>query len=76
MESIGNINCVIAKELTKIHEQFIRGNISEVVNKFNQEEIKGEYIILLDLNNNSPIDELDINNKTIEEQYKFTKNKE
>lgn len=71
LESIGNINCVIAKELTKIHEQFIRGNISEVVNKFNQEEIKGEYIILLDLNNNSPIDELDINNKTIEEQYKI-----
>ena len=71
LESIGDINCVIAKELTKIHEQFIRGNISEVVNKFNQEEIKGEYIILLDLNNNSPIDELDINNKTIEEQYKI-----
>lgn len=71
LESIGDINCVIAKELTKIHEQFIRGNISEVVNKFNQEEIKGEYIILLDLNNNSPMDELDINNKTIEEQYKI-----
>ena len=71
LESIGDINCVIAKELTKIHEQFIRGNISEVVNKFNQEEIKGEYIILLDLNNNSPMDELDINNQTIEEQYKI-----
>ena len=71
LESIGDINCVIAKELTKIHEQFIRGNISEIIDKFNQEEIKGEYIILLDLNNNSPIDELDINNKTIEEQYKI-----
>lgn len=71
LESIGDINCVIAKELTKIHEQFIRGNISETIDKFNQEEIKGEYIILLDLNNNSPIDELDINNKTIEEQYKI-----
>lgn len=71
LESIGDINCVIAKELTKIHEQFIRGNISEVIDKFNQEEIKGEYIILLDLKNNSQIDELDINNKTIEEQYKI-----
>ena len=35
-----------------------------------KEAIKGEYIVLLDLNNNV-IEEDDIKNKTIEEQYKI-----
>ncbi|MCS7151422.1 MAG: 16S rRNA (cytidine(1402)-2'-O)-methyltransferase [Endomicrobia bacterium] len=41
-----NVKCVIAKELTKIHEQFIRGNIKEVYDKIYQTDIKGEYVIM------------------------------
>ncbi len=39
---------VVAKELTKIHERFIRGKSEEVYNFFleNQELIKGEFVIL------------------------------
>lgn len=50
LENIGDVNCTLAKEITKIHENFIRGSISEIIAKF--EEIKGEYVIILDLNNN------------------------
>ena len=39
----GNINIVVAKELTKIHETFYRGTIEEVLGKLG--ELKGEYII-------------------------------
>ena len=48
-KNIGNINIVLAKEITKIHENFIRGKIDDIIS--NIETIKGEYIIILDLNN-------------------------
>lgn len=73
-EGIGDINCVLAKELTKIHEEFIRDTISKIINLMkNKESIKGEYIILLDMNNNKIIEENDITRKNIEEQYEFYK---
>ena len=72
LETIGDINCVVAKELTKIHEKFYRGKISDIIN--NLEDVKGEYIILLDLNN-MYLETNEIEGKTIEEQYLFYQNK-
>ena len=73
--NIGDVNCVIAKEITKIHEEFIRDKISNVINKFNnQESIKGEYIVLLDLNGYCNIENksnINVVERTIEEQYKY-----
>lgn len=69
LENIGDINCVIAKELTKIHEEFFRGKISEIINVLN--EPKGEYIILLDLNKEDEEENCEIENMTEEEQYEF-----
>ena len=73
LENIGNINCVIAKELTKIHENFTRDNISNILTDLRRKEnIKGEYIILLDLNSNKLEDDGDIiSNKSVNEQYEF-----
>ena len=72
MAEIGNINCVLAKEITKIHENFIRDKISNIVSDLNKKnEIKGEYVILLDLNENEVLDSEDITLKSIEEQYKI-----
>ena len=69
--NMGNINCVIARELTKIHEEFTRGNINSILEEIKRKEaIKGEYILLLDLNNNI-LEEDDIKNKSIDEQYKI-----
>lgn len=68
--NMGNINCVIARELTKIHEEFTRGDINSILEGIKRKEaIKGEYILLLDLNNNI-LEEDDIKNKSIYEQYK------
>lgn len=69
LENIGDINCVIAKELTKIHEEFFRGKIYEIINILN--EPKGEYIILLDLNKEDEEENSEIENMTEEEQYEF-----
>lgn len=47
-KSLGNRKIVIAKEITKLHEQFIRGNISEITEELTKiDNIKGEYIILI-----------------------------
>lgn len=72
LENIGDINCVIARELTKIHEECLRGKISDLIN--NMESPKGEFIILLDLNNNMVKSENEsIQEKTVEEQYEIYK---
>lgn len=38
---------VAARELTKIHEEFIRGNVKEVVSYFKQNAPRGEFVILI-----------------------------
>lgn len=75
LENIGDVNCVIARELTKIHEEVLRDNISGILNRI--KESKGEYIILLDLNGNivEKDDIADITNKSVEEQYEYYKSK-
>lgn len=37
----------ISRELTKIHEETIRGNLSEVIHYFSEKAIKGEFIIIV-----------------------------
>ena len=62
---------VIARELTKIHEEFIKGTAKEILEKYT--EPKGEHIILIEANPIKQEDEekLKINNMTIEEHYKY-----
>ena len=71
---LGDVNIVIARELTKIHEEFIRGKISEIINNYT--ELKGEIIILIE-GNEKIDDENDfkniLNKMTIEEHYEFYK---
>ena len=74
LESVGDVSCVLAKELTKIHEEFIRGSISAIIKKLNEKDcIKGEYIILLELIHNNSDSENKIMDKSIEEQYEIYK---
>ena len=76
-KDIGDVKCVLAHELTKVHEGFERGNISSLLEKMKEKDlIKGEYIILLDLNDNNILDEEDeIRDKPIEEQYRIYEKK-
>ena len=72
LENIGDVNCTLAKEITKIHENFIRGSISEIIAKF--EEIKGEYVIILDLNNNVK-EKNNFEEMSLEEHYLYYEKK-
>ena len=61
----------LAREITKIHEEFIRGNIDEIIQK--SENLKGEIVLIIEGNKESE-EENSLNNLTIEEHYKFYEN--
>lgn len=43
-------NIVLARELTKIHEEFIRGSLSQITEDFKKRTPKGEFVVLLQKN--------------------------
>lgn len=70
-EILGNRKVVIARELTKIHEEYIRGTAKEILEKY--KEPKGEHIIIIEKNNIKK-EELQnelINSMTIEQHYNY-----
>ena len=70
-EILGDRKIVLARELTKIHEEFIRDKVSNILERI--DEIKGEFVILIEGNSESKKDvELsDLISRTLEEHYEF-----
>ena len=62
---------VVARELTKIHEEFLRGTASEILE--NYKEPKGEHIILIEGSKikEETEEQKNIKEMTIEEHYKY-----
>ena len=48
----------VARELTKIHEENVRGTLDEVIKYFKEKEVKGEIVIILEGRNGSNPSEL------------------
>lgn len=71
LEVLGDRKIVLAKELTKIHETFIRGYVSEILE--NIENIKGEFVILVEGSEVSQkeIEQKKLGDLTLEEHYKM-----
>ena len=67
-EVIGKRKIVLARELTKIHEEFIRGDIDCILSKV--DNIKGEMVILVEKAEEDNND-FDYNNISLEEHYKI-----
>ena len=68
---LGDRKIVIARELTKIHEEFIRGNVDEVIEK--TKDIKGEIIILIEgiKEDFNELKKEKFEKITLEEHYKY-----
>jgi len=45
----GDIDIVLARELTKVHEEMWRGQISEALEKFEKKDPKGEFVVMFNL---------------------------
>ncbi len=66
-----NRTIILAKELTKIHESYIKGTAEELIDRLN--EPKGEYVILIQGAQKSTLDKEkeEINSLTIKEHYEY-----
>lgn len=67
-EILENRQVVLARELTKIHEEFIRGTITEIIQ--NAENLKGEMVLILEGNKNKEIKN-NFEKLSLEEHYKL-----
>ena len=70
-EIVEDRKIVLARELTKIHEEYIRGNIDEIIQK--SENLKGEMIILIE-GAKKQEEQCSLNNLSLEEHYKYYEN--
>ena len=68
-EVVGDRKIVLARELTKIHEEYIRGNINEIIEK--AINLKGEMIILIEGSKEKEEEKDKLLNLSIEEHYKY-----
>ncbi len=70
LKVLGDRNIVIGREITKIHEEFIRGKISDVLDNL---EIKGEMVIIVEGSEKSE-KQIEIENRnkmSLQEHYDF-----
>ena len=67
LKEIGDIKVTVAKEITKIHEKFIRGQVSEIIKQIDNP--KGEFIILIEAQHRT--EENLVNNLSLEDHYKL-----
>jgi 16S rRNA (cytidine1402-2'-O)-methyltransferase len=50
-QTLGNRPVVICRELTKLYEEIIRGNLSELITEIESKKLKGEFVLLIGKNN-------------------------
>jgi 16S rRNA (cytidine1402-2'-O)-methyltransferase len=48
VEILGDRRAVVAREITKLHEEFARGSLSELHTNFSTATVKGEIVLLID----------------------------
>jgi 16S rRNA (cytidine1402-2'-O)-methyltransferase len=64
LDVMGNREVVMARELTKIYEEFLRGPVADVLERLKEHQVKGEVVLLVapshvpDETEVAPIDEL------------------
>lgn len=59
MEVFGDRKMTLARELTKMHEEFLRGSISEILDVV--DELRGEMVIVMDGNHEDKTKAIDMN---------------
>jgi 16S rRNA (cytidine1402-2'-O)-methyltransferase len=54
----GDRRITLARELTKIHEEFLRFTIDEAISYFDENDIKGEFVVLIEKKEKNPEEEI------------------
>lgn len=66
---LDNREIVLAREITKIHEEFIRGTVKDLIDRV--EDIKGEIVLIIEGNKEINEEENELNRLSLEEHYEF-----
>lgn len=66
---LGDRRIVLSREITKIHEEFIRGTVSEIIKI--QDNLKGEFVMVIEKNSASDENKNELSNLSLEEHYKY-----
>ncbi|HEV2885000.1 MAG TPA: 16S rRNA (cytidine(1402)-2'-O)-methyltransferase [Pyrinomonadaceae bacterium] len=53
-EILGDRQAVVARELTKLHEEFLHAPLSELAKRFSTEPARGEFVLIIDKNPIAP----------------------
>lgn len=66
LNTLGNREIAIGRELTKHYEEIFRGNFETAIRRFSEDQVKGEFVIIVDGNKEViVIDEVDIEQELI-----------
>ena len=57
----------------KIHKEFIRGKISEILKKYN--DVKGEFVIIIEKKESEDEEKIFLENLSLEEHFKYYEKK-
>ena len=67
-EILGNRKASVVRELTKIHEEISNGNLKKLAEKFSQDKVKGEIVLVIEREDISNLKFQNLQNKTISER--------
>lgn len=56
MNELGNRRIAVCRELTKLHEEIVRGSIEEVIQIFSDRTVKGEFVLVVEGKTQDEID--------------------
>lgn len=48
LEVLGNRNAAVVREITKLHEETITGNLEKLAERFSRTDVKGEIVLVID----------------------------
>lgn len=68
LETLGNRKIAISRELTKIHEETFRGTIQEAIEKFESQNPKGEFVLVVE---GTDVEEQSFDHISIKEHIKM-----
>lgn len=60
LEILGDRNVIIAREMTKLHEEFISGTCTQLIQKFDGHSFLGEIVIIIERSTEQPLKKQDI----------------
>ncbi|HLR34563.1 MAG TPA: 16S rRNA (cytidine(1402)-2'-O)-methyltransferase [Tissierellales bacterium] len=66
---MGNRKISVSREITKVYEETIRGTVEEVLNSFQEKELKGEFVLTIEGGENKEVNYYE--NLTIKEHLTF-----